>query len=423
MRVRLSTLALVVVVTLAACGSDDGLPVDSVIDVDGSSGDSSDWPELDGEWLVEELTVDGGRIELDPSRPITLTIDGDTVSGTAACNHYSGAIDVSTGAGHGDFVVSDLSWTEMGCEPEVMAVEQSFLTALQAVDAYEAADGLYVADTDTGTNFHLVHAEPAAAAEFTGTTWVLDTYLEGGNASNWPDMADVTIRFDEGGTVHGATACGGIEGDWTLDGELLSFARFDRTEIPALTDCDDGDSELEALVVGVLEGQELTATIDGQRLWLESQTGGGFPAGLSFLPGDESDEASHEDSTVQQSVDLLPGGGVDGPVMYAARRDARDSMAAEILGTLELDGVCLYATFEGNRYPILWPYGTTWNADTSSVVLPDGTSTALGGEVHGGGGYLDADTIGGYTGNEAVLERAEHCAEEPYNEVAVLQDT
>jgi hypothetical protein len=37
---------------------------------------------------------------------------------------------------------------------------QGFLTALQAVDSYEAADGLYVAQAGTATNFHLVQPSP-----------------------------------------------------------------------------------------------------------------------------------------------------------------------------------------------------------------------------------------------------------------------
>lgn len=425
MRMRLGSLALVGVVTVAACGtsdSDDGVAaVDPVADSEAPSDDTVDGSQFDGEWLANELTVDGIRIDLDPSWPITVTIDGEAISGTAACNQYSGVVDVSTGAGHGTFVVSDLRWTEMGCEPAVMDVEQAFLSALQAVDSYESADGLYVADTGAGTNFHLVRASPVAAAEFTGTTWVLDTYLENGNASTWSDMADVTIRFDDDGAVQGATACAGIDGDWALDDERLSLSRLDRIEIPALANCNDGDGELESLVIDVLEGLDLTATIDGQRLWLEARASGGYEAGLSFLPS--NDTTPHDDSTTSTSADLLPGGGMDGPVMYAARRDAGDYMAAEIIGTLELDGDCLYTTFEGNRYPVLWPYGTTWDDDSSSVVLPDGTTIALGGEVYGGGGYLYADTIGGYTGNETVLERAEQCAEDPYFEIAVMQYT
>jgi hypothetical protein len=72
---------------------------------------------------------------------------------------------------------------------------------------------------------------------------------------------------------------------------------------------------------------------------------------------------------------------------------------------------------------VLWPYGTTWDEVASSVVLPDGTEFAIGGDVHGGGGYLYPDTIAELTSDEGVLERAKQCAVEPYFEIAVLQYT
>lgn len=304
MSARYRTLALVVAIPLAACGSDD--PVgDTVATVaTGDAMDDADVPgvepvdpsPLGGEWVVDQLTVDGDRVELDPSWPITLAVDGDVISGAAACNGYTGVIDVSDGAGHGSFAVADLSWTEMGCASPAMEVEQAFLSALQAVDSYEVADGVYVGTTGVGTSFHLIRADPG----------------------------------------------------------------------------DDADSE-------------------------------------------------HDVSASPAMGALTPGGGLDGPVMYAARSDVDEAMAAQILGTLELDGDCLYTAFEGNRYPVLWPYGTTWDDDASSVVLPDGTTIELGGEVDGGGGYLYADTIGGFTDDASVLERAEQCAEEPYFEIAVMQ--
>jgi len=293
-------LALATAVALATCGGDDAGDegVDTAGSVVGQPGDVQ-IERVDGKWLVDELTVDGERIELDPLRPVTLTINADMISGTAGCNQYAGVIDVSTGAGHGSFVVSDLSWTEMACEPPVTEIERAFLSALQAVDSYEAADGLYVAEAGGGTNFHLTRADRLAS----------------------PNTTEQTVS---------------------------------------------------------------TPATEG----------------------------------------LARSGGLDGPVMYAAQVEGEQAqMAAEIIGTLELDGDCLYTAFEGNRYPVLWPYGTTWAEDTSSVVLPDGTEFAIDGDVYGGGGYLYADTIGELTNDEGVLERAAQCAEEPYFEIAVLQYT
>lgn len=115
------------------------------------------------------------------------------------------------------------------------------------------------------------------------------------------------------------------------------------------------------------------------------------------------------------------GAGVDGPLMYAAARSYRDdAMAALIIGTLELDGDCLYTTFDGNRYPVLWPHGTTWDETTSSVVLANGTSLALGTELDGGGGYMNIDVFSDVVDNDDVVELARRCAEEPSFEIAVM---
>jgi len=135
----------------------DGIAAgDRVVDA-AEPGDVSAGPAgPDGDWRVENLTVDGVRVELDPSWPITVTVKGDSISGTAACNQFFGVIDASSEAGTGRFVVSELGSTKMACEAHVMEIEQSFLAALEAVDSYEAADGLYVAEDGTATNFHLV---------------------------------------------------------------------------------------------------------------------------------------------------------------------------------------------------------------------------------------------------------------------------
>lgn len=134
------------------------VPGDGPVDLDVPTADPVDLVGLEGDWAVDELMVDGERIELDTSWPVTATVEGETISGTAACNRYTGTIDWSAEAGFGRFVVSDLTWTEKACDSPSMKVEQAFLDALQIVDSYEAADGLYVGKLGAATNFRLVRA-------------------------------------------------------------------------------------------------------------------------------------------------------------------------------------------------------------------------------------------------------------------------
>lgn len=379
-------------------------------------GDPEGITSIDGDWVVDELRLDGDLVVLDPAHPITVTIDGDEIRGTAACNQFGGRLDLAADAGHGTLAVVDVFVTEMACEPVAMQLEQAFLAALRVVDSYEAADGVYVAQAGQPTNFHLRAVEPTEPTPLTGTTWVLDTYIEGDAASSWPGMELVHITFAEEGSLDGATACVGFDGGYSLSGDRLSFERLDRLEIADLSKCDDGDAELSAHVFDVLEGSGIRATIDGDRLTIESDTSGGYRAGLSFRPTTRSTASDGDAGAATHELD--PTGGVDGPVMYAERIEpGGDQMAAEIVGTLELDGECLHATSGGVRYPVLWPFGTTWDAETEAVVLPDGVRFAVGDEVHGGGGYLHR----GLAAAPAVTDRIETCAEEPYFEVAVLQ--
>ncbi len=118
----------------------------------------ADFDGAEGEWLVRSLSVTGTIVEPDASVPLTVIIQGDVISGTAGCNQFDGTIDWSSEAGFGRFVVSDLQWTEMACDSQAMELEQAFRSALESVDSYEIADGLYVSNSGGSPGFHLVPA-------------------------------------------------------------------------------------------------------------------------------------------------------------------------------------------------------------------------------------------------------------------------
>lgn len=134
---------------------------DQTADGEEQGGQVVDSPVPTGKWIVDQLIVDGERVSLDPARPITLTVEGEVISGESACNRYVGAIDWSAEGGFGRFLVSEIGLTKMRCEDPVMDIERAFIDAVQSVDSYEAADGLYVGKSGAATNFHLVRSNPA----------------------------------------------------------------------------------------------------------------------------------------------------------------------------------------------------------------------------------------------------------------------
>jgi hypothetical protein len=110
--------------------------------------------------------------------------------------------------------------------------------------------------------------------------------------------------------------------------------------------------------------------------------------------------------------------------MYGPRPDSSEAEQALIGGTLERDGRCLYVVADDpalQRYPVLWPYGTVWQDEPEGVVLPDRTFVAVDAWFSSGGGYPSAGRLATGDLAEAVVERADHCAEGGYLEIAVVQ--
>ena len=75
---------------------------------------------------------------------------------------------------------------------------------------------------------------------------------------------------------------------------------------------------------------------------------------------------------------------MDGPLVAFDSHGEGDSMAALVGGEVAYDGRCL--TLDG--LPTLWPAGTTWDEQSSAVVLPDGTSAPIGTTLSAGGGVV-----------------------------------
>jgi hypothetical protein len=154
------------------------------------------------------------------------------------------------------------------------------------------------------------------------------------------------------------------------------------------------------------------------------------PPGISISPYDR--HFAYRLAVVGQMVLVLAlsgcgsstGAAVDGPVMrHPERSNSQAGMDAEVRGVLQLDGRCLYVSLEevGERYPIVWPAGTRWDADNQAVIAPGGQSMAIGDEVYGGGGYLYVDDIERIAGPEASALATE-CVDNTYGEIAVVNN-
>lgn len=119
------------------------------------------------------------------------------------------------------------------------------------------------------------------------------------------------------------------------------------------------------------------------------------------------------------------GGGepLDGPVMRYPTSASDGGVDAEVKGRLELAGDCLYIAFDEvrERYPVVWPAGTTWDAEDQAVVGPSTTRMPVGSEVYGGGGYYKVEDVKRSLGAEAEALAAS-CVDNTYGEVAFINN-
>ncbi len=98
-------------------------------------------PDVDGSWELVEGEAPSGAVPLVEDAPITLTIEDDELSGTAACNSYGGTADLDDER----FRAREVFQTEMACDPaEVMDSESAYLEAFRQVTTYERRDDVLV---------------------------------------------------------------------------------------------------------------------------------------------------------------------------------------------------------------------------------------------------------------------------------------
>ena len=117
---RLGVLLVFFGSLLAGCGGDDD---------DGAAD-----PALEGtEWTL----VSGLDVEMPDDAVPTLTLSDGSASGLGGCNTYTGDYQLD-----GDSLsIGPVAATMMACEEPKMAVEQAYLPALEAVDAWSIDSG------------------------------------------------------------------------------------------------------------------------------------------------------------------------------------------------------------------------------------------------------------------------------------------
>jgi heat shock protein HslJ len=212
---------------------------------------------LDGSWQLTSGTHQGTTLEPVSDHPVTMSFDGDEVTGTAACNGYGGTFEST----EGQIVFSEMIITEMACFPtEVMDLEQNFMTALVSVTEVRVTDDVLVlSGENTILEFEVL--PPVPTAELLNTVWVLDGLVTGDSVSSViGDRATLELFSD--GSFLGSTGCRSFNGTYTEVAEGLRT-----TDITPQGDCADDVSAQDSHVLAVLGGSYKTE-IDTRSLYV-----------------------------------------------------------------------------------------------------------------------------------------------------------
>jgi heat shock protein HslJ len=216
-------------------------------------------PSIEGAWQLVSGTLDDEPIPMVDGFPITLTIDAETVGGTAACNGYGGSYTLDDG----EIAISELGATAMACFPEeTMAAETAYLEALTRATSATASDDSL---TLTGEGVELVFQElpPVPTAELTNTVWVLDGLIEGDAVSSVLGER-ATLEMFSDGSMLGSTGCRNLHGKYVVSGAEVLM-----NELAAEGECPQELEAQDSLVVTVL-GDGFRALIEDDILTLTS---------------------------------------------------------------------------------------------------------------------------------------------------------
>lgn len=247
---RIALISLIALASVACLGSDFA---DSV----------------EGSWQMTAGTVDGEDIPIVDGYPITITFEGEEVSGTASCNGYGGTYELSDSR----ITFTALAMTEMACSPEeTMEAEAVFAEAITRVDTVALDEELTL--SGDGVNLVFEALEPVPDADLTNTVWVLDGLIQGDAVSTPVVDTRATIEFFTDGSALGDTGCRPFSGRYTITGAEVTM-----TDLAADGhECEPAFADQDSRFISAIEGG-FEVEVEENRLTLTAQG----DEGLTFV--------------------------------------------------------------------------------------------------------------------------------------------
>ena len=194
---------------------------------------------------------------------VTLTFDGESISGSDGCNHFGGRFSIENGA----LVLEQESFfsTEMACLD--METPAAFMEAFLSAGTFSLDNDRLTIQSDHG---ELIFVKPTSAS-FENTTWQLSGMAQ--NDAVVHMAIDQNIYFQiENGAIGGNGGCNTFGGDVSIENERISISSIFSTLMACL---DDDVNQREQAFFNMLENaasyeilrQSLTLfDVDGQLL-------------------------------------------------------------------------------------------------------------------------------------------------------------
>lgn len=220
----------------------------------------------DHEYLSVNVIENGAPRALVAGTRIRLNFSASDLGASAGCNSIGGTYRIDGGR----LVFEGGGMTEMGCDDERHAQDGWLVTFLGSKPAIRLAgtDLTLESGTTVVTLRDRTVVEPDL--NLVGTTWTVESIINGDAVSSVPAGAVAMILFKDDGTFDVDAGCNRGSGRWSATGAGLAISDLGLTKMA----CQGAGAALESEVVAVLDQGSLVADITSSQLTLISGTRG-----------------------------------------------------------------------------------------------------------------------------------------------------
>jgi heat shock protein HslJ len=239
----------------------------------GASGGDTTAPPAGGgitgiDWQMQTLSLDGNQVGLAGTTPTISFEDKGDAGGSNGCNSYGGSYATTADGG---ISFGPMFQTEIGCQPDVAAVEQAFMTAIGRVDRWSiAAETLTLAASDGSAELVFGVPAPIVNSPLIGS-WLLDTIGDAVAVSSIIADTDPTLDITEDG-ISGSAGCNRYFGGLTFDADgTFVTGNLGSTKMA----CEQGVMRQEQQILDILSNAA-RYEIEGDKLLISTDDGGDF---------------------------------------------------------------------------------------------------------------------------------------------------